>query len=391
MDLLQEGEDEDYFLAARRKREAACMSMMAAATAACVHHRQLIQAVFGTIAGAAVTAPIAASKAKKKRKQRRQFDYQAAYDNIQRDYAGPNALFGKEFHLFFRLSRPRVQKLMDDLANSGDPFYQSFRVDMVGRVGACMEVKVLKYRVSCFGRRGRVAETAACTYKMEVKVLLPLRCLAYGDPPHSCCSTFQVSVAHAREIYNRFLVRVYGLYKLEYLRLPTAGDLKAISTLHKAVHGVQGMLGSLDCMQTNWKNCPVEWQGYFKGGNSRKMSTIVLEAACDHNLWFWHASYGYPGSFNDINILQSSPLLQRLVDGSFVQTEQESGVVPFQIPGTERPFNHMFFLCDGIYPRYSRFIKTVKPTLSEDQAQFAQWQWSDAVSMESNYISHSQV
>lgn len=134
------------------------------------------------------------------------------------------------------------------------------------------------------------------------------------------------------------------------------------------------MLGSLDCMQTNWKNCPVEWQGYFKGGNSRKMSTIVLEAACDHNLWFWHASYGYPGSFNDINILQSSPLLQRLVDGSFVQTEQESGVIPFQIPGTERPFNHMFFLCDGIYPRYSRFIKTVKPTLSEDQAQFAQWQ-----------------
>jgi hypothetical protein len=84
---------------------------------------------------------------------------------------------------------------------------------MVGRVGACM----------------------------EVKVLLPLRCLAYGDPPHSCCSTFQVSVAHAREIYNRFLVRVYGLYKLEYLRLPTettAGDLKAISTLHKAVDGV---------------------------------------------------------------------------------------------------------------------------------------------------------
>lgn len=109
MDLLQEGEDEDYFLAARRKREAACMSMMAAATAACVQHRQLIQAVFGSIAGAAVTAPIAASKAKKKRKQRRQFDYQAAYDNIQRDYAGPNALFGKEFHLFFRLSRPIIQ------------------------------------------------------------------------------------------------------------------------------------------------------------------------------------------------------------------------------------------------------------------------------------------
>jgi hypothetical protein len=46
---LSEGEDEDYFRAARRKRVEACMLMMTATTAACVHHRQLIQAVFGTI------------------------------------------------------------------------------------------------------------------------------------------------------------------------------------------------------------------------------------------------------------------------------------------------------------------------------------------------------
>ena len=62
---------------------------------------------------------------------------------------------------------------------------------------------------------------------LEVKIMLPLRCLAYGDAPHCFCSTFQVSLAQAKEIYNRFLGKVYRVYKEEYLQLPTAADLKS--------------------------------------------------------------------------------------------------------------------------------------------------------------------
>jgi hypothetical protein len=42
----------------------------------------------------------------------------------------------------------------------------------------------------------------------------------------------------------------------EFLRLPTATDLKNIVKLHKSVHIVDGMIGSLDCTPTFWKNCP---------------------------------------------------------------------------------------------------------------------------------------
>jgi hypothetical protein len=60
---------------------------------------------------------------------------------------------------------------------------------------------------------------------------------------------------------------------------PTATDLKAICTLHRRkVHGggVSGMLGSLDCILTKWKNCyPMEWQGVFRG-IEKSMSTIVM-------------------------------------------------------------------------------------------------------------------
>jgi hypothetical protein len=63
------------------------------------------------------------------------------------------------------------------------------------------------------------------------------------------------------------------------------------------------MLGSLDCMHTTyWKNCPVAWQGSFQG-KDKGQSTIILEAVADHCLWFWHASYGFSGALNDLNVL----------------------------------------------------------------------------------------
>jgi Plant transposon protein len=67
--------------------------------------------------------------------------------------------------------------------------------------------------------------------------------------------------------------------------------------MHK---GVEGMLGSLDCMHVYWKNWPVAWQGSQTGKPGKP--TIVLEAFADYNLWFWHSSFGWPGSLNDINI-----------------------------------------------------------------------------------------
>ncbi len=86
---------------------------------------------------------------------------------------------------------------------------------------------------------------------------------------------------------------IQKIYGDEYMRVPTASDLKAICTLHRRVHHrVSGMFGSLDCMLTKWKNCPMEWQGVFKG-REKSMSTIVMEAVCDYNLlWFWHVCYG---------------------------------------------------------------------------------------------------
>jgi hypothetical protein len=284
------------------------------------------------------------------RSKRRQFHHVSAYNNIQRDHVGPDPLFGKEIVVFYRLGRPRIELLLQCLGNSGNPFYQSFRMDKFGRTGA----------------------------SMEAKVLLPLRVLAYGDAPHNYCDYFQMSQSMTRRCCIEFNKMIPKIFADEYIRLPTAQDLQALSGLHKQVHGVDGMFGSLDCMHTYWKNCPVAWQSGFLGRNSGP--TIVLEAIADYNLFFWHLSYGYAGAMNDLCILNISPLLRKWTEGTFTALEQEAGVVPYVVG--DESFDRMFVLVDGIYPKYSRFVRGLPQPVTDKEVRFTKWQESSRKDIE---------
>jgi hypothetical protein len=132
--------------------------------------------------------------------------------------------------------------------------------------------------------------------------------------------------------------------------------------LHKEVHGFPGMIGSLDCSHTYWKNCPKAWQGSYKRGE--KKPSIVFEAISDCHIFFSHASYGYTGSLNDKTILSLSPLLDRLVDGEFEKVERESGAIPFLING--QPLYESWITVDGIYPKYSRFVRGIKESVTKN-------------------------
>jgi Plant transposon protein len=275
-------------------------------------------------------------------KKRRIFDHQGCLEVIKRDHLSDNPLFGKEFIHFFRLSRPRVELLLQSLGNSGIQFYQTFRVNRYGVTGP----------------------------SLEAKVLLPLKSMAYGVAPHAFADYFQMSISQSGRCCRHFCNVIPELYRKQYNRSPTASDLIAINNLHKEVHGVEGMLGSLDCMHTYWKNCPVGWQQSYKGKEAGP--TIVLEAICDYNLWFWHTSYGYAGAMNDLNILNLSPFLDTVTNGDFAKLEQEAKVVPFTIDNQQ--FNKMFVLVDGIYPKYSRFVRGMSQPITETEKKFTAWQ-----------------
>jgi hypothetical protein len=196
---------------------------------------------------------------KRRRNKRRKFCYSDALRCLHRDYLGAVPKFNmKEFESMFRISKSRFQKLMEDVQKMPDNQYYSIT-------------------------------TRKCA-SFEVKLLLPIKILAFGVANHCFNDYLQMSVSAARECVRQFHSMFKKLYEVEYLRLPTKTDIKSIVKLHKYSHQIDGMFGSLDCMHTYWKNCPKAWQGQFKG--KEEMASIVLEGIYDYHTWFWHASYG---------------------------------------------------------------------------------------------------
>jgi hypothetical protein len=182
---------------------------------------------------------------------------------------------------------------------------------------------------------------------------------------------FQFSETFGRECIAQFCSGICEIYEKEYLCAPTKWQTKRLSELHQYAHrGVKGMFGSLDCMHTPWKNCPYAWQQSYKGAKGKP--TLVLEAVADYRLYFHHAAFGFAGCLNDINILNLSPLLNQFMDGNFENIEADA--VPYNI-GSQQ-FTQMFLLVDGIYPKFSRFVKTVKEPATHQQRVFASWQES---------------
>ncbi len=64
------------------------------------------------------TEEIIQPRVKRTRTARCLFDSQGAYQCIKRDHLGDRPLFGKDFQMYFRLSRTRVQMILEDLGRS---------------------------------------------------------------------------------------------------------------------------------------------------------------------------------------------------------------------------------------------------------------------------------
>ncbi|CAN0846537.1 hypothetical protein LINGRAHAP2_LOCUS4501 [Linum grandiflorum] len=123
------------------------------------------------------------------------------------------------------------------------------------------------------------------------------------------------------------------------------------------------MIGLIDCMHWEWKNCPTAWAGQYTG--YKKKPTIVLEAVASYDTWIWHAFFGTPESNNDINTLGVSPLFDEAVRGFLPK-------VSYEVNGTM--YNQCYYLADGIYPSWAIFVKTISNPNNQKMKYFAKYQ-----------------
>ncbi|XP_070668336.1 uncharacterized protein [Malus domestica] len=94
--------------------------------------------------------------------------------------------------------------------------------------------------------------------------------------------TYGMSESTCLDTLEEFCDTIVQLYKDEYLCEPNQENLNRL--IRKAENrGFPGMIGSLDCMHWDWKNCPIGWQRGFSG-RSRK-PTVVLEAVASYDTW----------------------------------------------------------------------------------------------------------
>jgi hypothetical protein len=136
--------------------------------------------------------------------------------------------------------------------------------------------------------------------------------LAYGVPADALDEYIRIGESTALEALRKFVVSVVAVFVPKYMRLPNEQDTARLFAIG-ASRGFPGMLRSIDCKHWSWKNYPTTWHAMYRG--HKKEPTIILEAVASKDLWIWHAFFGMPGSHNDINMLQRSPIFARLAEG----------------------------------------------------------------------------
>ncbi|KAL0702036.1 hypothetical protein Bca4012_058158 [Brassica carinata] len=120
------------------------------------------------------------------------------------------------------------------------------------------------------------------------KCTTTIRVLAYGSTADTVDEYLRLSETTTRLCVQNLVEGIIYIFGDEYLRRPTPADLQRLLDIGEH-RGFPGMIGSIDSMHWEWKNCHTTWKGQYSRGSGNP--TIVLEAVASYDLWIWHAFF----------------------------------------------------------------------------------------------------
>ncbi|XP_047949981.1 uncharacterized protein LOC125195788 [Salvia hispanica] len=114
------------------------------------------------------------------------------------------------------------------------------------------------------------------------KCTATIRQLAYGGPTDMFDEYLHIGEFSAVECLLEFCAGVRSIFGDEYLRCPSPEDCQRLINMHGSVHGFPGMLGSIDCMHWEWRNCPAcngvgPAIGFVANGNQHNMGYYLAD------------------------------------------------------------------------------------------------------------------
>ncbi|XP_040254314.1 uncharacterized protein [Aegilops tauschii subsp. strangulata] len=193
------------------------------------------------------------------------------------DYFAPNPAFPDDplFRRRFRMRKPLFLRIMEGV-EAHDDYFKLTR-------DCCRQL----------------------SFSSKQKCMAALRMLALGTAADAVGEMVRMGESMCLKTTVKFACAVVEEFGPEYLIEPNAQDTKKLLAIGDA-RGFPGMLGSIDCMHWQWKNCPKGLREMYQGHT--REATIIPEAVTSHGLWIWHAFFGMSGSHNEINVFQRSPV-----------------------------------------------------------------------------------
>ena len=94
------------------------------------------------------------------------------------------------------------------------------------------------------------------------KCTAAIRILECKSPTDCVDEYVRIGECTATQCLQKFVRGVNEIFGQEYLRRPNNNDINCLLQIGDA-RGFPGMLGSIDCMHWEWKNCPIAWQGQY--------------------------------------------------------------------------------------------------------------------------------
>ncbi|XP_033138181.1 uncharacterized protein LOC103851739 [Brassica rapa] len=158
-------------------------------------------------------------------------DREQGHNQLWNDYFKENPTYPPEmFRRRFRMNKPLFLRIVERISN---------------------EVPYFQQRRNAHGRNG-LSALQKCT--------AAIRMLAYGQSGDTYDEYLRLGDSTSRLCLANFTDAIIQLFGNEYLRKPTAEDLQRLLDVGE-VRGFPGMIGSIDCMHWEWKNCPTAWKG----------------------------------------------------------------------------------------------------------------------------------
>ncbi|KAL1216804.1 hypothetical protein V5N11_025296 [Cardamine amara subsp. amara] len=158
--------------------------------------------------------------------------------------------------------------------------------------------------------------------------------MAYGLADDAMDEYLRMGATTASICLENFVDGIIHLFQDEYLIRPTPEDLQRLLNIGE-LQGFPGMIGSIDCMHWEWKNCPTAWKGQ------------------------------YSRTYNDLNVLDRSPVFDDILEG-------RAPKVSYFVNGCQ--YHMAYYLTDGIYPKCATFIQSISRPQGPKASLFANCQ-----------------